>query len=1539
MFLPDAMSVLIETLPPSPPTTSSRKTDGSRLCLAPPIAMSTPEDSPASMPGSSNLGRKRVDFSAQINVHDAAAFASSPEQAASIKTLPPSRENRTATRSILKPPSQTEMLLESMDGQNDENLSVNETMESILQQLSKNDKHTSLDAYNTLASMFKAYDELPEAITLKRKLSTLISYIRRDVESQDQTDEVPADINLVLSAVKLLAILVWSPTFSPLLLDEHKIFILDRSIRVISEHRASKGVIVHYLSLLATQNFRPAMMTANTRANRLLDALGELPNYVTGSSVLSSTIMVLVRLIEQARVAMRIKANCWVETFFRAMMSTSPDTRQKAIAFGMKACSAFAAAPAVSATFRDMLRRDESEKTTIEVWACKRLKVMLAKAENTIQVPQIWATVLLLAVNTNDNVDGWSSLRSCWLDVIQRCFNCSDTAVKTQANFAWNRLVCLGRPHEASDSLASLLGKPVDIQVNRAGNDKQGRTARLSALSSYCNLLYYAFRPKATHKQYTRSWNEYIVKIMRRSFFEKSPANADFACKVFMALSWNSTRTTKVWKEARAHDNTEVEPEELPTIDAKWLRKNCGTVLQMFRLIFSRGSWVQTTTVEYGLVATAWKHFAKSLGEAASKEIKASTETVQACAYVVGLVQQLWQEGPQAVNSGEDDIDSLEERLSFVLRVVIAEIGPGPFADVLEKGTISLPASLLHNFASAAVDMKNSLHGASKQLGDAHLVPRSGASSIHLLEKTLSLLDKRLGCVYKASTIDRRDIDAALKLISICLRDTPESIAILTLETLQCSLQTWLEDRERSAEGMDVNEILRIEVAEKIAKVVVPSLGSLPPRMVENLDGLFAAGFRSTHKIIINQMVGMWNTSHGEVSQLIYGPDLTDALSRLRPFVQIKLTDLNLPDELSTISYGDSAPPAFLDFVETQRPLAITPIPGVDEELFKNTKSLVNHSDEGIVAEPQHGRRDSNEHEAVTASRPQSSHSTPQRSRRHKDSQLQFQPIDSSPPAGMEEESQLLTDRQKEVRERQRQEASVYFADLRTDAAPKLAKPSTSNGEKRPSTPTLPSRGLADFDNNPTASPTPRSKHQALRLEDMDAPSSPLSAQVEEEALVPETIEVLMLDEANAGEGPDLSPEEDVMMEEGPAPASKGKLSSSPKEPASLVENSHIRNAAIEVDSADVSVRDADSPLHDRAGIASPGREIVLEEDPQGSPNLSLESKGGSSPFRLTSDEIDMMSRSQLSQDLDSYVISEHGDTPEPVLLDKEHEHIEETIEPSVETTSQKKRKRRTSSTASSKKMKSQSVSRSVSEASQDTQEVLHDCIIVDTSSRMPIMEFWALKKRALNPAKSKRAVSREVSTVGHSSANATNKAPKSNAVEMPSPNSPTSAANGLVSEEKIRTIEIVIDSSLSKKGASAFEQNPTDGTKEAVPDLEERAIQNTQGEVPSGGQSELVAMDLEIPSASATSRSSDAATATEERAVPTEDTAVQTLALPQHNVSVQAEMGIIESLQDVLDRLKKSFGEGLGLRAIDDLCFQIRTEGQNAVNRGRESH
>jgi hypothetical protein len=1527
VFSHDTMS-LFDVLPPSPPTTTSRKavTDVPLPHLAPPIVMSTPEDSPASMLGSSNQGsRKKVEFNSRPNIYSAVVFASSPEQAASIKQLPPSREHRPGGRSILKPSSQTEVPLKSMDGQQEDKISINENMDSIVQQLSKNDKPTSIDAYNTLASLFRAYDELPEAIVLKNKLSTLIRYIRRDLAVQDQASEDPTDTNLILAALKLLVILVWNSAYSPLLSDDAKTFILDRSIHVISERKASKNIIVHYLHLLSTQNFRSPMLAANNRAGRLLDVLKELSDHISGTAIVSETIMVLARLTDQARPVMKVKADCWVEILLNAMVTSSRDARQKAISFGMKACSAFATAPSVSVAFRDMLKNETDTNGTLERNVCKRLKTMLATPEDAIQVPQIWATILLLAVNTNENVNEWTSLRTYWLEVLQKCFNSGETAVRVHANFAWNRLVCLARPHQAPDDLASLLGKPLAGQMDRSGRDRQAQDSRISALSSYCNLLYYAFRPAATHKQYTRSWNEYIVKILRSSFFARNAANSEFACRIFMAFTWNSTRVTKVWKETRAHDNAVVEPEELPTIDAKWIRKNCGTVLQMFKLLFTYSSWSSTTPSGQIYIAGAWKHFAKSLRDAASKEIKASSETVQACAQVVRLVQELWKEGPRAINAKDGDVDTVTERLSFLLRVVIAELGAAPFIDVMNSKSVCLPAVLLQTFASTAVEIKSGLHGADSRLSGAYLPPKLGTPTLMLLEKTLCLLDKRLQNAYQASALDQRDLNCAIDLVSACLRDTSANVQTITLQTIQASLQVWLEDARRSSTRDQVDDNARTGAANRIAAVVIPCLASLPLPLVEILDGLFAAGFSSTHKSTINQMVEMWNPTHGQASQIEYGPSLTTALTRLRPYVEIELANFPLSDHShSPESNTDDAPPPFLDFVESQSQLAAietTEELGGDLELGPQEKEnfVSPHAEE--VAE------------FVPPSRPQSSHSTPRRSRRHNDSQVQFQQIDSSPLNVIQAESQYLTERQKEIRDRQRQDASVYFSDLKPDMPAKHLHEMSCFSElnrqaslqaERPSTPTLPDRGLTDFDNNPIASPTPRSKHQALRLEDIDAPSSPLSVQANEDAISQENVDGEGLSEKGLEDDHEMPVDEQDVFD------------ASPMEPqqANSVHKGILEETGEEARSTDFAglldetAQTTNVPLEDLPGMTPPERE--LHENTASASHEQITSSDSAAAdvhsqpgdgTRTDSDDFDMMSQSQLSQDLELHA-SDYGDLCEP-LPTLEQEEPDQKIKSSSEpAATQKKRKRGRTSYAGSKRRKSRSLSRSLSIASQDEQEVVYDCIEVDTSSRPPLAEVRDLQSKSqVQTHTEKIAPEGKVCCVTAAAS-----------IETGIDELGTDA-HRMLPPPALTTSGLSVD----QKRLSEYQQHCDEENT--------RYLRNslTSADPPANSISEVSAAEVvetitERKDGASVSTALPLAAIQESGALitnnPTSDIVSDTGKVTSRLEEVAAQPDIMASLQMVLERLKRSSGKDLDLRTIDDLCFQIRTEGQNATTR-----
>lgn len=131
--------------------------------------------------------------------------------------------------------------------------------------------------------------------------------------------------------------------------------------------------------------------------------------------------------------------------------------------------------------------------------------------------------------------------------------------------------------------------------------------------------------------------------------------------------------------------------------------------------------------------------------------------------------------------------------------------------------------------------------------------------------------------------------------------------------------------------------------------------------------------------------------------------------------------------------------------------------------------------------------------ETPEPSRTKSSKRTSTPRLRHDNSQVQFTTVASSSPIP-EDGSQHLTERQKEVRERQRENENIY-SDMRTSSPPPpkedspkaveaLAPADNQAGE------TTPRRGSASYDNLVTSTPTPR-RGQPVHVDDTDPPSSP----------------------------------------------------------------------------------------------------------------------------------------------------------------------------------------------------------------------------------------------------------------------------------------------------------------------------------------------------------------------------------------------------------------------------------------------------------------
>jgi hypothetical protein len=296
--------------------------------------------------------------------------------------------------------------------------------------------------------------------------------------------------------------------------------------------------------------------------------------------------------------------------------------------------------------------------------------------------------------------------------------------------------------------------------------------------------------------------------------------------------------------------------------------------------------------------------------------------------------------------------------------------------------------------------------------------------------------------------------------------------------------------------------------------------------LLRSLETLICSGFKSKHKRTVNTMITLWNSTFGNEPNLEYTPRVIEAVLRLRPIADIRLpsfpdhhenevcarqisNDTGLLTEEAT-----STGPTFED--ESQEENIPYDLEGYNILRSSTSRERTPHLEPSPL--PQ-GRRAS-PNMAVelphSGSRKRAFQGTPENSKRkvakknltprlrHDNSQIQFAAIDSSPLADAVLDSQLLTDRQREVKERQR-ETGPMFANigvsprLRTKSGLSHLTPSSDppalkqTSPDDPSTPDLPLREKALFDEYITSSPTPRRGGFRVQMDiDLtDPPSSP----------------------------------------------------------------------------------------------------------------------------------------------------------------------------------------------------------------------------------------------------------------------------------------------------------------------------------------------------------------------------------------------------------------------------------------------------------------
>lgn len=285
------------------------------------------------------------------------------------------------------------------------------------------------------------------------------------------------------------------------------------------------------------------------------------------------------------------------------------------------------------------------------------------------------------------------------------------------------------------------------------------------------------------------------------------------------------------------------------------------------------------------------------------------------------------------------------------------------------------------------------------------------------------------------------------------------------------------------------NVVANSPQSQSLWQQICSSLKNLPAEKLEleNIEPLLCAAFRSTHLSVVKITAEMWNHVYDNAEHIEYPEALKEVLVALGSSVDVVRPGLEV--------LGDGSN-THLDFAESQEeanssivtPARIEPTPRSRSSTRRPATSNTSKAAQVAQSSP--------------LARIKSKGRTPKPKLRHEDSQVQFAAIDSS-PAPIEYESQLLTERQKETRERQRDTAAL-FPEMRS--SPSTATRKARAGANQHELPTgsvvlAPDRASTPehdgtFEDYVTSTPTPR-RGQPIMLPEQDQemsadpPSSP----------------------------------------------------------------------------------------------------------------------------------------------------------------------------------------------------------------------------------------------------------------------------------------------------------------------------------------------------------------------------------------------------------------------------------------------------------------
>ncbi|RYP60004.1 hypothetical protein DL770_010088 [Monosporascus sp. CRB-9-2] len=375
--------------------------------------------------------------------------------------------------------------------------------------------------------------------------------------------------------------------------------------------------------------------------------------------------------------------------------------------------------------------------------------------------------------------------------------------------------------------------------------------------------------------------------------------------------------------------------------------------------------------------------------------------------------------------------------------------------------------------------------------------PRS--ASFDPFDSFYRLINRLLEITYTHSDtrIDAEIVPSMLTEVAAFLTKCSRLLVYKSLTQLQPGICLWIRDmdgRYNSNRSPKLSDAVKMLWEQVCGLFTDP--GTLENFQLDTIEPLLCAAFESKHRHIVNTVSVMWNRAFDQVDNIQYPEKLKTVLLSLRGYVDIALPGLDVSSYES-----DGQQPAFIesqdDFdVSNLSSFKTGPRNAPQAELPSSSArstptgsvrlSLPKKSALEVTPDPV---------------RPKSAHGSSTPRLRHDDSQIHFAAIDSPSPTHNAVESQVLTDRQREIRERQRETANL-FPEIRSSpekvrSAQQSLQPAPQGAELNPleqvqaSTPRTNHR----FEDYISSTPTPRRGQAAVMDDDQDMtddiPSSP----------------------------------------------------------------------------------------------------------------------------------------------------------------------------------------------------------------------------------------------------------------------------------------------------------------------------------------------------------------------------------------------------------------------------------------------------------------